>query len=89
MTWQIYDVIFRSARSNGSQIESAASLSAFQNGQVIHNNVRLEGVTGEAIDNCVGQPGPILLQDHGGPVSFRNVWLAALPLKAADAYESH
>jgi len=83
----IYDVVFHSARMNGSQIQSAAALTAFQNGQVIHNNVRLDAVTGEAIDECIGRPGPILLQDHGDPVSFRNIWLVALPVKASDTDE--
>jgi hypothetical protein len=87
ITWQTYDVIFRSARLRGSQIESPASLTAFQNGQVIHNNARLDGVTGEAIDGLIGQPGPILLQDHGDPVSFRNIWAVSLPLRDSDACE--
>jgi hypothetical protein len=68
-----------------SQTGSPAALTVFQNGRVIHNNVRLKGATGEAIDDRLDQPGPILLQDHGDPVSFRNIWLVALPLKGADA----
>jgi hypothetical protein len=87
ITLQTYDVVFRSARLHGSQIESPASLTAFQNGQVIHNNARLDDVTGEAIDELGGQPGPTLLQDNGDPVSFRNIWVVSLPLRASDAYE--
>jgi hypothetical protein len=87
MTWQTYDVVFRAARMNGSQIEPAY-LTAFHNGLLIHNNLRLRGVTGKAIDKDIEKPGPILLQDHGDPVSFRNIWLVALPLKGSEAYES-
>jgi hypothetical protein len=84
MTWQTYDVIFRSARMDGSRMESPAYLTAFHNGLVIHNNVHLQGVTGEAIDSHIEKPGPILLQDHGDPVSFRNIWVVSLPLKGSD-----
>jgi hypothetical protein len=80
-------IIFRSARMNGSRIQSPAYLTAFHNGLVIHNNVHLPGVTGEAIDSHIEKPGPILLQDHGDPVSFRNIWAVSLPLKGSDAYE--
>jgi len=87
MTWQTYDIIFRSARVNGSRMEYPAYLTAFHNGLVIHNNVQLDGTTGAALDSDIGKPGPILLQDHGDPVSFRNIWSVALPLKGSDTYE--
>jgi hypothetical protein len=45
----------------------------------IHENVEIP------VDNTVagmggdpGKPGPIMLQDHGNPVQYRNIWL--LPL---------
>ena len=87
MAWQTYDVIFRSARPNVPRIDSCAYLTLLHNGRVIHNNVRLSGVTGDALDTNEGAAGPILLQDHGDPVSFRNIWTVTLPATGSGSYE--
>jgi hypothetical protein len=88
MEWQTYDVIFRAPRLNeAGEVEEGVRLTVLQNGQVIHNNVQLPGVTGGAIDDRVGEPGPLLLQDHGNLVAYRNIWAVPLPLKGSDTYE--
>ena len=88
LEWQTYDVIFRAARVDGSgKVTEPARVTVLQNGMVIHNNVELLGPTGGTIDENVGQPGPLLLQDHGHPVQYRNIWLVHLPLEGSDGYE--
>ncbi len=87
LQWQSYDVVFRAARTDESgKVKERARLTVFQNGIVIHNNVEVLGPTGGAMDDKVGEPGPLLLQDHGNPVKYRNVWVVPLPLKGADKY---
>ena len=88
LEWQTYDLIFRAARvDDAGQVLSQARLTVFQNGQVIHNNVELQGPTGGALDQEIAQPGPLLLQDHGDRVSYRNLWLVHLPHEASDTYD--
>ena len=88
LEWQTYDIIFRAARLDDSgQVVEPARVTVLQNGMVIHNNVELLGPTGGAVDKNEGQPGPLLLQDHGSPVQYRNIWLIHLPLKGSDTYE--
>lgn len=87
LQWQTYDVIFRAARLDDSgNVIHQARITALQNGIVIHNNVEVLGVTGGTLDENVGEPGPLLLQDHGNPVKYRNVWIVPLPLKGSDKY---
>ncbi len=77
--WQSYDIDFRApVFQDGKKIKPAV-ISVLQNGVPIHKDVVIP------IDNTVSgmggdpsKPGPIMLQDHGNPVQFRNIWL--LPL---------
>ena len=88
MAWQSYDVAFRGARMRADgQVEEKVRLTVIHNGLVIQNNVELPGVTGAAINEEVGAPGPLLLQDHGDLVAYRNIWAVELPLAGSDMYE--
>ena len=83
LQWQTYDVVFRAARVEENE---QARITAIQNGKIIHNNIQVEGPTGGAMDDKISEPGPLLLQDHGNPVKYRNVWIVPLPLKGSDEY---
>ena len=88
LQWQSYDIIFRAPRVDASgKVTERTRMMVLQNETVIQNNAELPGPTGGAIDDKVGDPGPLLLQDHGNPVQYRNVWLVHLPLKGSDTYE--
>ena len=84
MEWQTYDVFFRAPRPGEGP---GPRLTVLQNGRIIHNNIELPGVTGAAIDEKVTEPGPLLLQDHGDLLCYRNIWIADLPLAGSDTYE--
>jgi len=79
--WQSYDILFRAPRWEGQgddarKIENAR-ITVFHNGVLIHDDVELKNKTGAG--QAEGpQPGPILLQDHGNEVRFRNVWIVPL-----------
>ena len=87
LQWQTYDVVFRAPRLSGEQVLEGARLTVLQNGLVIQNNVALPGVTGGAMDENVGEPGPLRLQDHGNLVAYRNIWAVPLPLEGSGTYE--
>ena len=63
-------------------------VTVYHNGVVIHDKQRLvrkKGDKEEFVTNTTSglggdpcSPGPILLQDHGNPVQFRNLWLVQM-----------
>lgn len=79
--WQTYDVIWTAPRFNADGIlVSKARITVLHNGVLVQNNVELDGPTeyiGIPKYKAHG-PGPIILQDHGNPVSFRNIWIRPL-----------
>jgi hypothetical protein len=83
MEWQTYDAVFRAPRPG----EAGPRLTLLHNGLVVHNNIQLPGVTGAAVDALIHTPGPLLLQDHGNLVCYRNIWAVELPLEGAKSYE--
>jgi len=76
--WQSYDITFRAPRwSDDGKKTANARITVIQNGVVIHDDYEIPGKTGAGQKEGPA-PGPILLQDHGNPVRFRNVWMVPM-----------
>ena len=75
MTWQTYDIEFTAAKFSKDEKKKKATVTVRHNGVVVHKNLELPGPTGGAVLKDTAEPGPILLQDHGNPVRYRNIWL--------------
>ena len=79
--WQSYDIMFRAPRfktgtdGKATKVENAR-ITVIYNGVAIHNNVVVKKQTGAGFPESP-EPGPIMLQDHGSPVRFRNIWILA------------
>lgn len=82
--WQTYDIVFHAPRfSSAGKLLSPARFTVFQNGVLVQDNVVLTGPT--ALQNGKRppyKPGPpelpLILQDHGHPVRYRNIWIREL-----------
>ena len=67
-------------RPDGS-VERKATFTVLHNGVLIQNHVEVKGTT-----TYIGEPkyephpakAPLSLQDHGNPVSYRNIWIREL-----------
>ncbi|HRE50035.1 MAG TPA: DUF1080 domain-containing protein [Flavitalea sp.] len=79
--WQTYDVIYTAPKFNkdGMMIHPPY-ITVLHNGVLIQNHTAIRGTT-----PFVGLPqvkphgkGPIKLQDHQNPTSFRNIWIREL-----------
>jgi len=76
LTWQTYDIDFTAARFDATDKKTAnARITVKHNGIVIQDNVELPAPTGGAKLPDTAKPGPLLLQNHGNPVRFRNIWV--------------
>lgn len=78
--WQTYDITFHAPRweGEGESLKKVtnARISVLQNGVMVHNHVELPDKTGAGRKEGP-EPGPILLQDHGSAIMFRNIWIIA------------
>jgi hypothetical protein len=75
--WQAYDIAYRAPRVDAGGKQSAKGIiTVFHNGVLIHNNVEFDAqVTTSGLPGDLSKPGPILLQDHGNRVRYRNIWI--------------
>lgn len=80
--WQTYDVVFTAPKFNtDGTLLSPARFTVFHNGVLIQNNVEVKGETvyiGQPAYTAHADKAPFILQDHGNPVSFRNIWVREL-----------
>lgn len=76
LQWQTYDMDFRAPRFDAQGNKTAnARITVSHNGVIIHENLEIPGQTGGGEASNFDKPGPLLLQDHGNPVQFRNIWV--------------
>ncbi|HEY1860069.1 MAG TPA: DUF1080 domain-containing protein [Gemmataceae bacterium] len=76
--WQIYDIEFHSPVCEGGKKVKPARITVKQNGILIHDNVEItKDNTTAGLGGDVCKPGPLMLQSHGAPVQFRNIWMVA------------
>jgi hypothetical protein len=79
--WQVYDVVYTAPKFNkDSMLLAPAYITVFHNGVLVQNHTAIQGTT-----PYIGRPeyqvhgkGPIRLQDHSNPTSFRNIWIREL-----------
>lgn len=81
--WQTYEIIYTAPRFNDDGTYfTPPTVTVLHNGVLVQNHSKMRGPT-EYIgipEYSVKKhgPGPLMLQDHGNPVSFRNIWIREL-----------
>ena len=81
--WQTYDIIYTAPRFNDDGTYfTPPRVTVLHNGVLVQNNVAVRGPT-EYIgipEYSIKKhgPGSVILQDHGNPVSFKNIWIREL-----------
>jgi hypothetical protein len=77
--WQTYDILFHAPRFDAAgQMTEKPRISVLQNGIWIQDNVSINHPTRASMERDVHGPGPIMLQDHGNRVRYRNIWVRPL-----------
>lgn len=80
--WQVFDIVFNapSFKEDGS-LNKPGYATVLHNGVLIQNHVELKGPTafiGVSEYEAHDPKGPLALQDHDNPVSYRNIWIREL-----------
>jgi len=74
--WNTYDITFQSPRvDENGKVKEKGHVTVVLNGVTIIDNGEFDKATGGAMDNKLGEPGPLRLQDHGCLIRFRNIWV--------------
>lgn len=77
--WQTYDITFFAPRfDEAGKVTEPARLTVFHNGVLIQHNAPVPGPTAAAMFGDMKPTGPLVLQDHGNLVRYRNIWIRPL-----------
>lgn len=76
LAWQTLDIDFRAPRFDATGRKTAnASATVSLNSVTVYNQQELDVPHGAAARLGEAPTGPLMLQEHGMPVQFRNIWL--------------
>jgi hypothetical protein len=77
--WQTYDIIFHAPKPAADGKIESGSFTVLHNGVLIQDHIPVKGdATTAARFQGATPKGPLLLQDHGNPVRYRNIWIRPL-----------
>jgi len=77
--WQTYDIIFHAPRPAAAGKSEPGSITVFHNGVLVQDRTPVKGdATTSAAFSGIAPKGPLLLQNHGNPVQYRNIWIRPL-----------
>jgi hypothetical protein len=74
--WQWYRIWFRAPRfdASGKKTENAKFLKVMFNGQLVQENVEVDGGTRAHLEIPEAATNPLMLQGDHGPVAYRNIY---------------
>ena len=77
--WQTYDIIFHAPKpaADGKEV-IPGSFTVLYNGVLVQDHVPVKGSTTASAFKGAAPKGPLMLQDHGNPVRYRNIWIRPL-----------
>lgn len=77
--WQVYDIIFHAPKAGADGRVQPGSFTVLHNGVLVQDHTPIDGKeTTAAMFKGVAPKAPLVLQDHGNPVRYRNVWIRPL-----------
>jgi hypothetical protein len=82
--WQKYRIDFRAPRFDdaGKKIVNARFVKITLNGQVLHENLQMKGVSGGGVTGKEVSSGPLMFQGNHGAVAYRNIRIT--PIKTSE-----
>lgn len=80
--WQTYDIVFHAPKPAQDGKIQPGSFTVLHNGVLVQDHIPIPGTaTTAAAFTGVAPRGPLVLQDHGNPVRYRNIWIRKLEPK--------
>ena len=81
--WQSYEIIFEAPRWDAAgKLTKKANVTVIHNGVLLHHKKEFIGEVQHREVAKYGKPfpphGPIVLQEHGNPTRYRNIWIREL-----------
>jgi len=82
--WQTYDIVFHPPKCEGANLVEKGTVTVLLNGVLVQDHVVIQNTGKGCVEDKLGEPGPLLLQDHnypGAPITdmrFRNIWYRPL-----------
>ena len=77
--WQTYEIIFHAPKPQADGQIAPGSFTVLHNGVLVQDHIPVKGeATTAAALKGMATKGPLVLQDHGNPVRYRNIWIRKL-----------